>query len=335
MRMGRRVAGGGLLAAGVAVVLAVAIRTRPSDRPSDTDIAQARKLLADRRQAWWSDHAFPPRSEPIKQKGADVEQWASMEYDPPGTPVLPLVLARVLLSAPGSMGETPFSKRALVILDVRPRSEFFAEHIPGSRNVPVRELHLFPADLDRGTILVVTGDRYPYHDVIARVRAAGFQAVYALEGGLRLWAARRYPVECRTEAAEFRRLVQAESEPLPGAPADDRGGVGPLGLKSLLDTGADVRVVFVGDEETYKAGHIPGSVRLPMSGLDAAFASEAKDRLIAVYCGCCMGRAGGFSEAAVRRLRELGFSKVLHLDGHFHAWRAAGYPVATAGPGGK
>lgn len=323
MRVGRAVLAG-------AVMAAVAACSRAPDAPSAADLKLARQLLADRNQPWWKGHAFPSSGEPFKIKMADVGDWTSMNYNPPGTPVLPFVLARVLHAGSPILRDTPFAGRPVAFVDVRAQSDFYVEHIPGSRNVPIRELHKFPEDLDRRSIVIVAGDLYPHQEVMSRVRAAGFNAVYCLEGGFKSWKARGYPVEGRSDASEYRRLVESEREPSPGGPSNDLLGLGPLALKSLMDAGADMKIVFVGDEETFKAGHIQGSARVALADVEAAFRDVPKDRLIAVYCGCCQGRAGGYSEAAARRLRQLGYSRVLHLDGHLGGWREAGYPVAGA-----
>jgi rhodanese-related sulfurtransferase len=315
--------------AGAVLALAAACSKVP-DAPSDADLVLARQLLADRKQPWWNGHALPSPGEPLKIKMADVGDWTAMNYNPPGTPVLPFVLARIIQAGSPILKDSPFAARPVVFVDVRARSDFYVEHVPGSRNVPVRELHKFPEDLDRKSILVVTGEVYPHHEVMARARSAGFDTVYCLEGGFKSWKARGYPLEGRADASEFRRLLEAEREPSPGGPTSDLMGLGPLALKSLMEAGADVKIVFVGDEQTFAAAHIQGSTRVALADIEAAFRDVPKDRLIAVYCGCCQGRAGGYSEAAARRLRQLGYSKVLHLDGHLSAWREAGYPVAAA-----
>jgi len=316
--------------AGLIATAGACSKAPDASAPAASDIEAASLLLANKNQPWWSGHALPPSSEPLKVKTADVGDWSAMNYNPPGSPVLPFVLARVLLARSPMLKNSPFAGRTVLFIDVRARSDFYVEHIPGSRNVPVREIHKIPDDLDRRAIVVVLGDLYPHHEVMSRMRAAGFNALYCLEGGFKSWKARGYPVEGRSDASEYRRLVEAEREPSPGGPSSDLLGLGPLALKSLIDAGADLKIVFVGDEATFAAGHIQGSTRVGLNEVESAFRDVPKDRLIAVYCGCCLGRAGGFSETAARRLRQLGYTKVLHLDGHLGGWREAGYPVASS-----
>lgn len=294
------------------------------------EFASARRTLAERRQPWWRNHAPETPNEPLKIKSADQSDWASMNYFPPGTPLMPIDVARALQAKAPIFKDTPFDGRTVLFVDVRPKSDFYVDSIPGSRNLPVKELAKPPENLDRKAIVVVAGEEYPHHEVIARIRSSGVEVVYTLEGGLKSWRARGFPLDKRNDVGEYRRLVEAEREPGDSGPSPDFMGVGPLGLKSLMDAGADLTILFVGDEMTYDSGHIPGAIRAPIDGLEPAFKGVPKDKLIAVYCGCCAGRAGGFSEDAARRLRKMGYTRVLHLDGHLGAWREAGYPVVGA-----
>ena len=65
--------------------------------------------------------------------------------------------------------------------------------------------------------------------------------------------------------------------------------------------------------------------------LENAVASQAKDRLIVLYCGCCPWNRCPNVGPAFRRLHQLGFSnvKVLYLPNNFgDDWVAKGYPAA-------
>jgi rhodanese-related sulfurtransferase/DNA-binding MarR family transcriptional regulator len=85
----------------------------------------------------------------------------------------------------------------LLILDVRPRDEFWAAHLPGAISIPIdelqRRLDQLPRDRD-----VVAYCRGPYcafaSEAVAVLRSQGFQA-RRLEDGLPEWAASGLPVE--------------------------------------------------------------------------------------------------------------------------------------------
>jgi rhodanese-related sulfurtransferase/DNA-binding MarR family transcriptional regulator len=85
----------------------------------------------------------------------------------------------------------------LLILDVRPRDEFRAAHLPGAISIPIdelqRRLDQLPRDRD-----VVAYCRGPYcafaPEAVAVLRGQGFQA-RRLEDGLPEWAASGLPIE--------------------------------------------------------------------------------------------------------------------------------------------
>jgi len=305
--------------------------TPPPLRPAED--AEVRRLLEDHARPWWNNHAVPRESEPTKIKAAETGEWGSMTYPPPGIPLMPPHLAQALLKGPATrFSGTPFQGRPATLVDIREGSDFYLEHVAGSVNVPPRAMHRVASMFPRDSILVAVGNPYPHFDAIAPLLKAYPGAVYALEGGLPGWKNWKLPVEAKPDADEYRRLVEEERGNPGPIPGGEFQGMGPLALKTLQENKATLALVFVGDKATFDAGHIPGSIRVPLSDLEAGFREISKDQPIVVYCGCCLGRAGGYSETAARKLIELGFRKVLHLDGHMQAWRAAGYPVDPPAP---
>lgn len=85
----------------------------------------------------------------------------------------------------------------VVVLDVRPRTEFEAGHIAGARSVPFDELAERLRDLPRGDVIVAYC-RGPYcvfaDEAVTALRAKGFTAVRLTEG-FPDWHSRGYPVE--------------------------------------------------------------------------------------------------------------------------------------------
>ena len=82
------------------------------------------------------------------------------------------------------------------------------------------------------------------------------------------------------------------------------------------------------DDDRRREGVIPGALPVPLSVLPwrtERFGSP--DRLLVVVCN-----DGYSSSLAAATLQELGFAHATDLDGGFRAWRAAGLPVAEAGP---
>ena len=87
----------------------------------------------------------------------------------------------------------------VTVLDVRPREEYSAGHIPGALSVPLAELERQLSDLpsDRQVVAYCRG---PYCvlavEAVQVLRAHGFDAV-RLEDGVPDWRARGLPVALR------------------------------------------------------------------------------------------------------------------------------------------
>jgi len=107
------------------------------------------------------------------------------------------------------------------------------------------------------------------------------------------------------------RLAPAEA-----AEAQARGAL-------LVDTRSD------GDRR--REGVIAGALHVPLSVLPWRTERFGPlDRTVVVFCN-----DGYSSSLAAATLQELGFARATDVDGGFRAWRAAGLPVAEAGPPGE
>ncbi|MFR9798725.1 rhodanese-like domain-containing protein [Streptomyces sp. MS06] len=79
----------------------------------------------------------------------------------------------------------------------------------------------------------------------------------------------------------------------------------------------------VREKQEWKAGHAPGAVHAPLSGLSQgrALPSAAKGRPLVVIC-----RSGNRSQRAAGLLADRG-AEAVDVKGGMNAWAAAGYPV--------
>ncbi|MFD9289166.1 rhodanese-like domain-containing protein [Streptomyces sp. NPDC060030] len=88
----------------------------------------------------------------------------------------------------------------------------------------------------------------------------------------------------------------------------------------------------VREKPEWRAGHAPGAVHAPLSGLaaGAALPEEARGLPLAAIC-----RSGHRSQQAAKILAARG-AQVVDVKGGMNAWTAAGYPVVgergTSGP---
>lgn len=82
------------------------------------------------------------------------------------------------------------------------------------------------------------------------------------------------------------------------------------GIEDYLGTPGAV-LLDVRTPEEYSAGHIPGSINLPLQTIDnAASIIDNKDTPLYVYC-----RSGARSRQAVSMLRHMGYVHVSNIGG--------------------
>ena len=81
----------------------------------------------------------------------------------------------------------------------------------------------------------------------------------------------------------------------------------------------DVRTIL-----EYGYEHIAGSTNIDLynADFDLLLSSFKKSEPVLLYCA-----SGTRSEVAMNKIKEIGFSKVYHLDGGIRAWRSAELPL--------
>lgn len=86
----------------------------------------------------------------------------------------------------------------------------------------------------------------------------------------------------------------------------------------------DAVVLDVRSREEYEAGHIPGSVNLPINAkdFDEQVKKLDKDKTYLVHCA-----VGGRSARASAKMHEVGIPKLFDFSGGMRAWREAEKPV--------
>ena len=101
-------------------------------------------------------------------------------------------------------------------------------------------------------------------------------------------------------------------------------------LKARLDAGqqrgGDFVLIDVREESEYAVDHIEGSLHLGKGIIERDIEARVPDTSaeVLLYCG------GGFRSAlAGVNLVDMGYTRVVSVDGGIRAWRAAGYPLTT------
>jgi hydroxyacylglutathione hydrolase len=190
-------------------------------------------------------------------------------------------------------------------VDTRHASEFAAGHLPGTINLPLgrsfttwagsvlpygRDFYLIVEDASEALVEEVVRDLA----MIGLDRVAGCFSAGVVEN----WAGHR--------------AVQGISE------------VSVDQLASLLAAGA-VEVIDVRNSSEWEAGHIPGSLNLPLGRLTEALERIPRGRPLVVHC-----QTGPRSAVAVGVLQANGFQNVSQLSGDFAEWAAQRQPIEKA-----
>ena len=118
-------------------------------------------------------------------------------------------------------------------------------------------------------------------------------------------------------------LLWAQSD----APASNVTNVTSEAAEKLLAEKKDMVVLDLRTPEEFKAGHIPGATNIDFLAANFAtnLASLDKTKTCLVHCA-----SGGRSTRALPVFQEQKFQSVMHLDGGFKGWQAAGKAVEPA-----
>lgn len=95
-------------------------------------------------------------------------------------------------------------------------------------------------------------------------------------------------------------------------------------LKRIEKKDTSMVILDVRTPEEFAAGHVPGAINIPYTHLPSRISevADSGDKDIVVYC-----TIGVRAERGAQRLRENGFTKLLHLDGDMKAWEAQKRPL--------
>jgi phage shock protein E len=95
-------------------------------------------------------------------------------------------------------------------------------------------------------------------------------------------------------------------------------------LKRIEKKDASMVILDVRTPEEFAAGHVPGAINIPYTHLPSRVSeiADAGDKDVVLYCA-----TGVRAERGAERLRENGFTKLLHLDGDMKAWEAQKRPL--------
>lgn len=97
-------------------------------------------------------------------------------------------------------------------------------------------------------------------------------------------------------------------------------------IKRWQDEGRAFHLIDVREESEWAKGHLPGALYLGRGVIERDIETRFPDvdTELYLYCG------GGFrSILAADNLQQMGYRKVISVDGGFRGWLEAGYPVES------
>jgi rhodanese-related sulfurtransferase len=126
----------------------------------------------------------------------------------------------------------------------------------------------------------------------------------------------------------FRLLVLATATAFAAAcmqaPATKRPTITSAALAEQIRNGKAPLILDVRTPDEYRAGHVPGSVNIPIDELPARLGELpiAKTDEVVVYC-----ERGGRAATGEGILAGAGYAHAVDLENHMQGWRASGLPV--------
>ncbi len=131
------------------------------------------------------------------------------------------------------------------------------------------------------------------------------------------------------------------------SPRDRENWVSPILAGEMIREDPNLQVLCVANVEDYRAGHLPNSMLIPVTGLRMALDNNTlyesinhgrtprKDRPLLVYCWwntCHCPSVPTYAELARQILREKGFKDVYSMEGGMRAWMAENMPCEKDEP---
>ncbi len=196
----------------------------------------------------------------------------------------------------------PHLRRGVVILDTRPKSEYIAQHIPGSAHLEANSQlsnrigFVLPPE---APILLICAEAN-YREIVYSLARVGYDTVVGyLRDSLDTWAAMGLPIT-----------------------SGDVKDIEPMELSNLLARADAPVVVDVREAWEFAQGHVPGAKLIPLGELSHHLAELDTEKPVAVIC-----QSGGRSQSAASLLSQKGFKTVYNVVGGTSYWVQSGLTV--------
>lgn len=188
-----------------------------------------------------------------------------------------------------------------IVLDTRDAEAFADSHLPGSFHAPFASRSFLTW---AGSVLPYDREIYLVADEEAEAiaRDLALIGIDRIAGAFSTAAARSWSAARDDAHATVRQVDPDEIGPAP--------------------TSRERVVLDVRNPSEWEAGHIPGSLNLPLGGLLDHLEEIPRDRQIVVHC-----QTGARAMVAVAALQAHGFPDVRHLAGDYAHWTARHRPA--------
>jgi glyoxylase-like metal-dependent hydrolase (beta-lactamase superfamily II)/rhodanese-related sulfurtransferase len=194
------------------------------------------------------------------------------------------------------------TKQGTQLLDVRDAIDFEGAYLAGAINIGIQGKYATWCGtiLDRNAPIIVIADPGREEEAVIRLGRIGFDNVQGyLSGGM----------DSLKKLPDLVRRI-------------DR--ITAVALADLQKESQETVVLDVRSEREWSAGHIQGSVNLPLNHLRERASELPSNQMIVVHC------EGGYRSAiAASILAGTGRSKVMDLVGGFKAWTTSQLPIAS------
>lgn len=102
-----------------------------------------------------------------------------------------------------------------------------------------------------------------------------------------------------------------------------------LGPKDVYEKKGELNLLDVREDDEWEAGHVEGSIHIPMQQIPARLGEIDKDKPLVAVC-----RSGGRSAQVVSFLRQQGY-EIDNLDGGLKSWQKEGLPLVSSNGSGQ
>ncbi len=209
----------------------------------------------------------------------------------------------------------------LLILDLRPGTDFASGHIPDSVSLPHYELSFSTKQLsnfkDTPTVLVCSPDDCDYSTKVTSIfNELNFSDVKVLEGGFAGYKKAGLAVVSEDQLIQKDLAALLRGIKVPEASVAD--------FSEVLSSNKEIQLIDTRTSFEFISGFIPGAIDIPLHSLDAAITAGQikKDKPVYVY-----DRVGNRAMIAAQALIQKGFTNVFSIEGGIESWKKDGHDL--------